>query len=184
MDKDAFNNLMKRIRNNDMDAFREFYERYGKKIKTVAFYTVQDYHAAEDILSDVMIKIWNGTFGEVDVPNGFIYKMARNTALDFLRRDEKNRNALRYSEELEQEAVATIDMLHMDIAVDDALKKLGEMDKEVILKYVLFNYKFREIASDMKISISAAQRRYRRVIKLLKKSCAQADSKKGEYQNE
>jgi len=168
MDKTAANNLLARIREGDDDALREFYHEYQKKIWTAAFYMTKNVHDAENILSKVIERFWRKDFGYVDNLDGLVYKTTKLTALSYMRDNNKHRYALNHGGDNELEAVAAKDGFEEDVEINEVLDLLEEKDREVVVRHVFFKDSFQEIADDMGITKSAAQRRYRRVQKMLK----------------
>jgi len=164
--------LMNRIRNGEKEAFREFYDMYNKKILMLAYNITRNFHDAENIVSIVLEKIWYGNFGHVEKLNGFIYKTTKFSALDYLRRNKKNRKELNYTKELERESVSIIDK---DMMVTIILGKLKEKYRDVVIRHILFKDTFVEIADVMRVSRFAVQRRYRRAIKTLKQRFGKYD---------
>lgn len=78
---------MARVRARDAAAFESLYDAYHRLVYGVAFRIVGDAAAAEDVTQAVFLKLWTaperfeaGNFG------GWIARVARNQALDALRR--------------------------------------------------------------------------------------------------
>ncbi|MEH6307951.1 RNA polymerase sigma-70 factor [Olivibacter sp. CPCC 100613] len=51
--------LVTRLTNNDQEAFTEVYNRYWKKLLTVASNKVERFEDAEEIVQDIFVNLWN-----------------------------------------------------------------------------------------------------------------------------
>ena len=170
MDKDIFNNLMDKVRSADKEAFRKIYEEYGNKIQVVAFCIVKDHHIAEDILAEVMLKLWKGKFGQVENPTAFIYEIAKNLSLDYLRKNAEFRKILCFDDIAESEIALTVESIQSIIDVAVILDKLNDIERDIVLKRVIFKDTYQEVAKDLGISEHIAKRKYKKVINMLKNS--------------
>lgn len=82
--------LMQRLSEGDEKAFRELFDSYYPKVRAFVECIVKEGDTAEDIAQDIFAKIWERREifwgGEIVSFGGYIYKMARNAALNNLRR--------------------------------------------------------------------------------------------------
>ncbi len=126
----------------DNDAIRQLYEKYFPKIYNYAFMQMGDVHAAEDLASDVMLKmiesIQKYTFR--GLPFGaWVFRIARNRLIDLHRR-RKRRGEVDLSETLST-ALANPQVL-AERALERgqlqiALKHLTDEQRQVIvLKFI------------------------------------------------
>lgn len=72
------------------DALAALYDRYSRLIFSVALHIVQDRHSAEEITLDVFTRVWDHAAGyqpELAKVTTWMTRMARNRAIDFLRRE-------------------------------------------------------------------------------------------------
>jgi len=84
--------LVKQAKLGDREAFGKLYQFYIDKIYRYVFFRVnQEKPLAEDITADIFIKAWEkieqfttGSF------QAWLYKIARNTVIDFYRQDKKH----------------------------------------------------------------------------------------------
>jgi RNA polymerase sigma-70 factor, ECF subfamily len=81
--------LIGRIRARDSQAMGALYDRYGQAAYTIILRIVNDPSAAEDVLAETFIKVWNRLGGsKEDRPtelNLWILCLARNNAFEYLR---------------------------------------------------------------------------------------------------
>lgn len=81
--------LLARVRSGDQQAMTEIFDRYGRMVYSVALRVLADPGYAEDVMQEVLIKVWKepGTFLEGRGSLGaWLAVMARNRAIDMLRR--------------------------------------------------------------------------------------------------
>ena len=106
--------LMARVRARDAGAFESLYDAYHRLVYGVAFRVAGEPGAAEDITQAVFLKVWSaperfeeGNFG------GWIARVARNQALDFVRGKSRTETelseAMPDSDLLEERVFSAID---------------------------------------------------------------------------
>ena len=166
-----FNALLERISKKDESAFDELYNEFFKKIKWVAFITLGNMTYAEDVLSEVCIKIWNKDHGYIKNPNAWIYQITKNAALTFHKQHVK-----KYKNNVPLESIAESEVYTKSSAetfcfveFQTMLAGLDEVDREIVIKNVAYSYTFAEIAEEMKISAAAVHKRYQNAREKLKK---------------
>jgi RNA polymerase sigma-70 factor (ECF subfamily) len=76
-----------RIAAGDEQAFEQLFETYGSLLHPFISKTVRSASAAEDILQRVFLKIWlkRDLLHDVDHPRAYLFKMASNECLAYLR---------------------------------------------------------------------------------------------------
>ncbi|MDD6253258.1 MAG: RNA polymerase sigma-70 factor [Bacteroidales bacterium] len=83
--------LKERIAAGDLDAFRELFETYFPKVREFIAAFIKDDKSAEDLSQDIFLKIWNmrEVLPEVRNVSSWIYRMARNASLNYIRSRKK-----------------------------------------------------------------------------------------------
>ena len=79
--------LLLQIKEGDEKAFRLLFERYRNQLFTYLFRITKSKEAAEEMVLDVFLKIWLGRSIITEIQNfeGFLFRIAHNKAIDFLR---------------------------------------------------------------------------------------------------
>ena len=79
--------LLSRVQNRSKAAFDEFFSRYEMAIRKRLLSIVRDQHAAEDILQEVFVRVWEkaSSWDGSGSASGWIYRIAVNLAISFLR---------------------------------------------------------------------------------------------------
>lgn len=79
---------IEKIRKGDTSAFRDLFKAYYKKLVIHAHRYVRDIHVAEDVVEDVLLKIWNNRQEwhiSISV-KAYLYQAVRNHSLNYLKR--------------------------------------------------------------------------------------------------
>lgn len=114
----------------DPEAYGELYDLYVKKIYRFVYFKIPVKEEAEDITSTVFLKVWNYlieyTEKEIDSFSGLIYKVARNTVIDFYRsRSQNHELPLAEIEEVEAEE----NLIQKTETAFDAKQLVGQIKK-------------------------------------------------------
>jgi RNA polymerase sigma-70 factor (ECF subfamily) len=87
--------LMERILQQDSSALETLYDRYGRSVYSLVLRIAQNPASAEEIVQDIFLQLWRSA-DRFQITRGplepWLFTMARNRALDFLRlKREKQR---------------------------------------------------------------------------------------------
>jgi len=76
----------------DMKAYKELYNLFFDKLNWFCFSFTKSHEAAEEIVSDVFIKIWEirNRLAEVDNLQVYLYTIAKNFCLNYITKNFKN----------------------------------------------------------------------------------------------
>ncbi len=159
--------LIQRVASYDSKALEALYNRYSPLLFTIIKKIVADAELAEDILSDVFVIIWR-KINQFDLSAGNVYTwfitLARNKAIDEIRRRENPGKTEEYSDDYENEfiipklskSIEPIDLktaLNIKHGVESALNKLTEAQKYVIYLAFYEGLTQNEIASKLNIPL-------------------------------
>lgn len=80
-------NLQRRIAAGDEEAFRHLFDAYFDRVMQFLNGFLHDREAAEDLAQELFVKLWchRDILPDVQSLNGYIYRSARNAALNALR---------------------------------------------------------------------------------------------------
>lgn len=134
--------IVKRAQNYDEDALHQLYETYYPKIYNYAFLQMGDVQAAEDLASDVMLKMLESIkkYNFRGLPFGaWVFRIARNRLIDLHRR-RKRRGEVDLSETLSGTLASPESMAERALErgqLQIALKHLTDEQRQVIvLKFI------------------------------------------------
>lgn len=80
--------LIRRTAKGDQLAFRVIYDRYRKKIYSIAFQILKSEQQAEEVMQETMLRLWqvSGSLNESTVLEGYLRTLTRNRSFNVLRR--------------------------------------------------------------------------------------------------
>jgi RNA polymerase sigma-70 factor (family 1) len=100
--------LQKRIAlYDDMKAYRELCEIFFHRLNRTAYAFIKSKEPAEEIVSDVFIKVWQirAKLGEIDNLSVYLYTVTKNLCLKYITRQYKN-------------PVTSLDIMHFETSID------------------------------------------------------------------
>jgi RNA polymerase sigma-70 factor, ECF subfamily len=168
MDRPADVELARRLLARDEDALREAIRTYGRLVNGMARRIVAEPTLAEEVVQDTFLALWRRP-GAFDPDRGslqaFLLGVARNKAVDLVRREE---TARRTKDALLAEAeTAPVIVLSEDRGVEerqevrDALAKLSDVQREAIVLAYFGGRTYREVATELRIPEGTAKTRLR-----------------------
>ncbi|MCA0977156.1 sigma-70 family RNA polymerase sigma factor [Qipengyuania flava] len=164
------------VSSGDRDAFRRIYAQSANKLFAICFGITRNHAAAEDLLQETYVKIWDRAGGydpERSRPLAWLCAIARNTAIDWYRRQPKHSHV--GDETLKSrasEATAADDrIIDMD-RERETWKAVGELDSEseIELKSIfILGLTYPEAAERLNLPIATFKSRVRRTVLRLRK---------------
>lgn len=161
------------------DDFNTMYTFYKPKLFTITSSYINSREDAEEIVHDVLIKLWEKkeTITVTTNLTGYIYRMTRNACLDYLR-SHKNRLSkettsdqqehwLNYSA-LSDDAASSIIAKELQNLVENAVEHLPEKCRNVFVKSRLDGLGHKEISEQLKISPKTVENHISRALRELK----------------
>ena len=152
------------VRNGDKEAFAQIYDELEKPVFTIVSRIVQSKEIAEDVTQDVFVKLFvSPPDSSVRNPRAWIFQIARNAAIDALRKGQ------------------CIDIDEVDIADDEklsgyivrwdiesAIKRLPRIEREILSLHLNAELSFVEISRIVGLSLPTTYRKYRKAINTLR----------------
>ena len=79
--------LLRQIAEGNETAFKTLFEKYRNKLYHYLLHITKSREVAEEIVMDVFLKLWLGKelVREIDHFDAFLFRVAQNKAIDFLR---------------------------------------------------------------------------------------------------
>jgi RNA polymerase sigma-70 factor, ECF subfamily len=175
--------LARRLRAREPSAMRDLYDRYGKMIYSVIMRIVRDSGAAEDLVQETFLRIWN-RIQAFDQERGalgpWVLAVARNRAIDYLRSTDGRMSA--GALELERLAhpgqFCHIDerALSMDRSrrLQDAFEKLTPQQKTVVELAYYEGLSQSEMAERLQQPLGTVKTWIRSALKVLREQLSEA----------
>lgn len=146
--------------------------RYEKLIRNVIYGVVKDSVAVDDVLQEVMIKVFNkvSLFEGRSSFKTWLMTICMNTSISYLRKNKRNAS----TESLEQNETP-IEIEDESSRVDtDSFEKmivgLDEKERQIVTLKFVAELEFQEIATALDLGLSAVKMRYYRAVEKLKQS--------------
>jgi RNA polymerase sigma-70 factor (ECF subfamily) len=168
--------LFLKVKNQDSEAYGQFYDLYVTRIYRFVFFKINSVSDAQDITSDVFLKLWQciKEGKEIKNLNAFTYMIARNAVIDFYRQksridepiDEGHFNIPDDQKDILRQQI-------MDSELSEVLKGLENLKdeyKEVIILKYLDELSPSEIAGILGKSNGAVRVLLHRAMKALKEN--------------
>lgn len=131
-----------RLRSGDTEAFAFFYDKYVKNIYRFVYIKVSSREVAEDLTQEIFLKTWQHLVDKKQIDNfqAFIFRIARNSVVDYYRRHNRQSLPLEYLTEdsamAPEQHLQTHQALEIEKILED-LKKLKPEQQEIIyLRFV------------------------------------------------
>jgi len=162
--------IRKAIVSGDAGVFDLIWKEYGKMLFGMMLSMLCSHHDAEEVLQDVFVKIAKNKDGIAGAKNmsGYIYTIARNEALSFLKKRKRIPEPTDPAQLWLVPADEKESLGDESIRVAGLLAELPEEQRTVIVMKIYKNMTFDDIACAMGISLNTAASRYRYGMEKLK----------------
>lgn len=145
------NRLIELTKSGDKAAFGELVKLYRRQLYSYLVKMSCDRTAAEDILQETLIKVWNGMkkYDERQKFSSWLFSIAHNCSIDYLR---KKKLAVNTFTELKEESAIAKDAAELFVSLefrqklDEALAALPFKQKQVFFLRQFGELSFKEIS--------------------------------------
>ena len=148
----------------DNEAFKILYAKTARGVYAFLRTYFNNHHDTEDAMQTVYLKIKQNADKFKKGTNGraWILQIAKNHALDVLRKE-------RYNRPLEEAQAVSVSDTYSDGTVSAAMQKvLSEEEQRIVTLHVLWGYKHREIGIIMDMPTGTVTSKYKRSVEKLK----------------
>lgn len=171
--QEQFKSCIERIRCGDQNGLKDIYDEYLGVIYSTIYGVVNQRENAEDLTQEFFVKIYTmaPTMELKDSHKSFLVTIARNMAIDFIRKHSRMSLVDDFTE-AGIEPVATQkpeDEVIGDITIKEALDSLSEKERQVVSMKILSEMTFQEIADALATPLGTITWRYQEAIKKLRR---------------
>ena len=159
--------IFNRIRNGDKTAFSDLFLNYRKLVFSVAMSIINNYDSAKDITQNVFLKLYILDKDKFPASSelSWLYTVAKNESLVFMRRKPKEVSIEGYEEVPDQDVFQEV------ISKDtyySLVKNLPQEQREIVTLKVLGGLTYKEIAAILKMPIGTVQWKYHKAVHKLR----------------
>lgn len=174
------NELVTLAKSGDAEAFGELYELYYKEMYYYACCVTGSEELAQDAVSDAVLAAFKqiGSLKKAEAFKGWLFKILCASCKRSYTENRQKRTLVYFDGEQGDEPTESNDF---DISVDlkQALAKLGEDEREIVLLSVVSDYRSHEIAEILGINSATVRSKLRRALKKLKAMLDDNNSERG-----
>lgn len=159
--------LAQRLLERDEAALREVVDLYGSVVYGVAKRVLIDRTLAEEVAQDVFVAFWRrpGAFDPARGGlQGFLAGIARNKAVDVVRKEEsarRTKDALIAEAEMPSAETPSDEQVEERQVMVEALKELSPVQREALVLAYFGGRTYREVAQELDIPEGTAKTRLR-----------------------
>jgi len=167
--------VVEAVQRGDALAFKELLRRQDRWVRGVVMGVIADRDRTDDVVQQVWTSVW-WRIKDLRDPRrwrGWLYRLARNAALDAGRSKSRNRESPvgqieRTGSSASPETLAVLG--ERDQAVRDAIARLPVLYREPFVLRHLENWSYRQIAELMEIPVDTVETRLVRARRLLREA--------------
>jgi len=173
MDIDSNIILLQRIKENDQTALECLFEKYYYRLCDFAFQYVRSVDLAEEVVSDVFLKIWKNRH-KIDIETNFkayIYTATRNQALNYIQKEKNDWETIdnTLSEKPSRDYHPDEELIFQELEkhIEVLINTLPPRRKSIFKLSRIEGFTYREIAEILSISIHTVQNQMVKAVKKL-----------------
>ena len=174
--------LITRARNGNLQAIKQIYERWHIQIYRYILYRTGNVVAAEDLTSEVFLKVMNALpdFTAAQPNNeekslrGWIFQIARHALVDYYRKNNR-RKTVALNDQILMDSVPLEHTIERALTIDQlksALLGLPEDQREALILRFILGFSISEAADTMRRSEDSIKGLQRRALQTLRVSLA------------
>ena len=163
------------LKKGKVSALEKIFKLYNKRLYYFINSYTRDKNVSEELVGDVFIKLWNNR-EKINTSlsiNNYLYTIAKNLAIDYISRkklkifyiDNINEIEIAHSNEGEQNIVYS----ETEKIINEALNRLADRKKEIFLLHRIDKLTYKQISSQVGISISAVEKNISSALKSIQK---------------
>lgn len=152
---------MNDIETGDFTGLGKIFEEYYQTMLFRAYQITQVRADAEDVVSNLMLRFMKGSIklrSYVKSPRSYLSIMARNEALNFMKRLKKTESLEDYENKLSDDD--SIDHYVNQLMFFDVIDELDQTDQYIMIAHVADHARFAKIADEINIPRSTVATRY------------------------
>ena len=167
----AEHQLLKLLKTGNEEAFKKIFYLYGDRLFTWAYKITQNVPAAEDIVQDFFIRVWEKRESLIFNPSfaAYAYRAIYNSSLNYIRDNNRFLYGFEITIDLVDPEVDSEDLQELKNLLKKAINELPERCRKIFVMATLENKKYTEVAELMGISVNTVKVQVSKAYHILKK---------------
>lgn len=172
--------LISAVQNGNLDAYEELFRKYYVYLCIIAEHIVRNHSDAEEIVSDVFVKLWNlkDKTGNITSIKAYLIKAVHNTSLNFIEQNSlrlKSTGSLNTSDLkiLAWESDYPLGRMYekeLQQILSDCINELPESCRKIFLLSRDKELKYKEISDRLGISVNTVKTQLKIALAALRKA--------------
>lgn len=177
MNKREIDITLRQVARGDDDAFEKLYLETRRGVYAFLYSYFDNREDCEDAMQTVYLKIKTNISQYNDGTNGlaWILQIAKNTALNELRKKSSNKKVVNGIEIEEREDDSYNNVVLRNTLMYLMKKVLDEEEQRIIILHAVWEYKHKEIAKILDCPTGTVTSKYKRAVDKLKKAWKEAE---------
>lgn len=171
--------LFSGIKKDDYASFNQLFARYYSRLCAYVLSQIQNSNSAEDIVQELFIRIWTHR-RRIEIKeniSGYLYRAAKNSALNYLRSEKNRTKLLQYFPEGQiQNDEMLLEQIEFSHFLQQCIDELPERSKEVFMKSRIDGLKHQEIAEQSGTSVKTIKNQLWKSLQYLKSCLERKDA--------
>jgi RNA polymerase sigma-70 factor (ECF subfamily) len=174
----------RKLCHGDESAFEYFFKKYYERLYHYAFDILKDALAAEEIVEDIFLKMWEerSRIRIKSSPAAYFYRTAYNSCLNYIKHKKVADKYLAYQSQrsiadLEQAnnsfPLSTLIEKEFEARLQRSLEKLPDQCRQIFMMSRLEGKRNQEIAENLQISVNTVKTQLLRALSKLRKDLKQ-----------
>ncbi|GAB3906742.1 RNA polymerase sigma-70 factor [Mucilaginibacter boryungensis] len=168
------NELLKMLSNGSQEAFALIYNKYSEKLLMYVGKVIKDEVAAQDIVQDLFITVWQRRLEmeKVESLGAYLTTSARYKAFTYIRNNLYKQNFAAsisaYLESYDNSLQETLQARELETLIDQEIERLPERMRAVYIMSRKEHFSHKEIAEKLNIADTTVKKQIGKVLKQFK----------------
>lgn len=153
-------------------AFEEIFKLYFEPLFRFVHQYVHDEEECHDLVTAVYEDVWRNIHTlHMQTVKAYLYQIARNRTIDFLRKNEKRKTYVAYAMKMSENYLTEDRMAeheHNQHLVETVLNRLGPPTGDILKACYVDGMKYKEVAQKMNMSVANVKKHMQKALKALK----------------
>lgn len=164
--------LIEIIERGRTSIFTRFYTSYFQKLLLASDKYIKDVYAAEEVVQDVFLKIWENPYNLLEVKSikSYLYKSVINASINYINRQKSiQQHHLKLTAELSDDIIKDLDEeSEMIVLLHGEIEKLPLQCRRIFKLSRFEHLKYKEIAVQLNLSEKTIENHIGKALKILR----------------